>query len=118
MARGKSEWDQPSSEQMQALIEWSEYKGRAWKQALRDAWMTGDYDSFEKSNFLQQLRNSFGPSWLTQFSLRQFNTVHEHVVRKVPNLEHPEVIARAVSHTMARRIANALEHYRPGPKGY
>lgn len=30
-----------------------------------------------------------------------------------------QLICRAViSHTMARRIANALNQYKPGPKGY
>ena len=28
------------------------------------------------------------------------------------------LICRAVSHTMARRIANALNWYKPNPKGY
>jgi hypothetical protein len=29
-----------------------------------------------------------------------------------------QLICRAVSHTMARRIANALNDYKPGIKGY
>jgi hypothetical protein len=33
-------------------------------------------------------------------------------------LKGSELIARAVSHTMAHRIANALNAYRPGKKGF
>jgi hypothetical protein len=29
-----------------------------------------------------------------------------------------QLIARCCSHTFARRIANALNHYKVGPKGY
>lgn len=29
-----------------------------------------------------------------------------------------QLICRAASHTLARRIANALNQYHPGPKGY
>lgn len=29
-----------------------------------------------------------------------------------------QLVCRVVSHTMARRIANALNKYTPGPKGY
>jgi hypothetical protein len=30
----------------------------------------------------------------------------------------PRLVARAVSATFARRIAEALKRYQPGPKGY
>lgn len=41
--------------------------GRNYKQAIRSAWMNGDYSSEcleEWSSQLQQIRNSFGPTWL------------------------------------------------------
>lgn len=56
-----------SSEQAQALAEWAAIYGRTWKQALRHAWETGDYEGFEQLNYLQQIRNTFGPSWLVRF---------------------------------------------------
>lgn len=58
-----------SIEQLHALELWAEVHGRNWKSALRDAWMTGDYNGFERSNVLQCIRNTFGPSWLIRFSL-------------------------------------------------
>jgi hypothetical protein len=56
-----------NTEQTVALEEWARLHGRNYKSALRQAWMTGDYAGFEKSNFLQQIRNTFGPSWLESF---------------------------------------------------
>lgn len=56
-------------EQVNALALWAAENGRCWKSALRHAWMTGNYNGFEKSNLLQQIRNNFGPSWLVKYSL-------------------------------------------------
>jgi hypothetical protein len=61
--------ENPSTEQLEALKAWAALYGRNWKSSLRDAWMTGDYGSFEQSNYLQQIRNTFGPSWLIRFRL-------------------------------------------------
>ena len=61
--------ENPSTEQLEALKAWAALYGRNWKSPLRDAWMTGDYGSFEQSNYLQQIRNTFGPSWLIRFRL-------------------------------------------------
>lgn len=58
-----------SQEQLTALSNYALKYGRNWKSSLRDAWMSGDYCGFEQSNYLQQVRNSFGPSWLVRFSL-------------------------------------------------
>jgi hypothetical protein len=60
-----------SVEQLEALNAWAALYGRNWKLPLRDAWMTGDYGSFEQSNYLQQIRNTFGPSWLIRFRLSE-----------------------------------------------
>ena len=63
-----------TAEQIQALANFAKANGRNWKQALRDAWMAGGYDATTGSYIdgpLQNLRNTFGPSWLTGFSLKQ-----------------------------------------------
>ena len=56
-------------EQLEALQQYAKKHGRNWKQSLRDSWMNGVYDGFEGSNYLQQIRNNFGPSWLISFRL-------------------------------------------------
>jgi hypothetical protein len=58
--------DAPTAEQIAVLHTWSSKHGRTWKSKLREAWMTGDYDGFEGSRYLQQIRNTFGPSWMTR----------------------------------------------------
>lgn len=63
----------PTTEQIEALKTFAAANGRTWKQALRHAWETGRYDDYngtERSDLLQQVRNSFGPSWLIRFSLK------------------------------------------------
>lgn len=62
---------EPSAEQWEALQAFAALHGRHWKQALRDAWMNGDYGTFADAGLLQQLRNTFGPAWLTRVDLRQ-----------------------------------------------
>ena len=62
--------NEPSTEQMIALREWARVHGRTWKAALRQAWETGDYGDFAASNYLQQVRNEFGPAWLVRLSLK------------------------------------------------
>lgn len=54
-------------DQYQALSDWETKYGRTWKSKLRNAWITGNYDAFTGSNYLQQMRNSYGPSWLVGF---------------------------------------------------
>ncbi len=51
-----------TAEQLEAIQQFAKQYGRTWKSALREAWMTGDYGTFETSNLLQQIRNTFGPS--------------------------------------------------------
>ena len=61
----------PTPEQIQALKTYAQVLGHNWKAALRQAWMTGDYEGIERygdtAAYLQQLRNTFGPSWLVRF---------------------------------------------------
>jgi hypothetical protein len=64
----------PNAEQIEALKNYAAENGRCWKSQLRDAWMAGGYDTQTGQYIdgpLQQLRNTFGPSWLTTFSLRK-----------------------------------------------
>jgi hypothetical protein len=59
----------PTPEQITALKQWAQEHGRKWKSKLREAWMTGDYGLFTGDTYLQQVRNTFGPSWLTRFRI-------------------------------------------------
>lgn len=59
-----------TTEQIEALRDFARRNGRCWKRALWKQWMDG-YSMVEqqtgKTHFLQQLRNDFGPSWLTNY---------------------------------------------------
>jgi hypothetical protein len=59
--------NQITEQQFSAIRDWQQTRGRTWKAALRQAWMTGNYGGFHKANILQGLRNTFGPSWLASF---------------------------------------------------
>ena len=85
----------PSTEQMEALKAWATLYGRNWKSSLRDAWMTGDYGSFEQSNYLQQLRNTFGPSWLVSFRLPKSDGL-EHLRGAVEDMHFFDRVTRNV----------------------
>lgn len=63
-----------SAEQLAALTEYAERKGRYWKNDLNLAW----YNASE-SGYLQEIRNQFGPSWLVRFS---FTDAATHRTRK------------------------------------
>lgn len=56
-----------STEQQAAVAEWIKANGRNWKSALREAWMSGNYDGFAQAGYLQQIRNTFGPAWLVSY---------------------------------------------------
>lgn len=60
-----------TSEQLKAVQTYAANNGRQWKRLLNHAWMTGDYQVEDDSASLQQIRNSFGPSWLVRFRLPQ-----------------------------------------------
>jgi hypothetical protein len=63
----------PTAEQIQALVAFASANGRTWKSNLRHCWEAGCYDMYsgaERCDLLQQIRNSFGPSWLVRFSLK------------------------------------------------
>jgi|HubBroStandDraft_1064217.scaffolds.fasta_scaffold34755_8 hypothetical protein len=52
--------------QLYALEMYARANGRYWKSKLHDDWMNG-----RSSGTLQQIRNSFGPTWLTRFNLKR-----------------------------------------------
>lgn len=54
----------------------------------------------------------------TQTNIPRLPKVSYFVAIKRAVMRGSEAIAHARSHTMARRIAEALNRYRPGPKGY
>ena len=74
-----------TAEQLKAIQEWAKVHGRTWKSKLRHAWETGNYDGIEQygntAAYLQQVRNTFGPSWLVRLALPRsggftiFNTI-------------------------------------------
>lgn len=59
----------PTTQQIEALEQFAAIHGRNWKTVLGNAWMNGNYNGFEKDWLLQQVRNTFGPSWLAKLSL-------------------------------------------------
>lgn len=59
----------PNAEQMQALIDFAKKNGRTWKGELHYAWETGKYPYNCNSSALQQVRNGFGPTWLSRFRI-------------------------------------------------
>ena len=71
MAHADAEWwtpptmttkPTPTTEQLEALEAYAAKNGRTWKQALMNDWMHG-----RTQGPLQQVRNTFGPSWLKRF---------------------------------------------------
>ena len=59
----------PNAEQQNALRAWVQDCGRTRRSKLRRAWETGDFGTFEGSNYLQQLAAQFGQSWLSNYQL-------------------------------------------------
>lgn len=71
-----------SSAQLAALYTFFVSNGRTWKSKLNDAWSTGryrDYSGTDDVSALQQVRNTFGPTWLTKFS---FNDTKTHYAKR------------------------------------
>ena len=59
-----------TQEQRAALQQYAAEHGRSWKQDLHADWMHARAQvRGETSPELQQIRNSFGPSWLMKFKL-------------------------------------------------
>lgn len=61
-----------TAEQLNTLYAYAKANGRTWKAKLNDAWVAGGYDATTGNYIdasLQQIRNTFGPSWLANFRL-------------------------------------------------
>lgn len=58
-----------TADQLLALQVWQTLQGRRWKENLRWAWETGNYDvaNVGVASALQQLRNEYGPRWLIAY---------------------------------------------------
>jgi hypothetical protein len=65
------------ADQLEALQQFAERHGRNWKQQLSYCWETGDYGITAHTAELQQIRNTFGPSWLVRFSFTKTSTHRE-----------------------------------------
>lgn len=71
-----------NEEQLAALVVFAKANGRSWKAALNHCWSEGCYRKYngtDDEGSLQQIRNTFGPSWLVRFS---FNKTATH--RRAP----------------------------------
>jgi hypothetical protein len=79
--REKSNRTTPTPQQLEALTLFAAANGRNWKSALRTLWENGAYERAvlggADSAALQQIRNTFGPTWLTRFSLSGFRVRQE-----------------------------------------
>lgn len=64
-----------TSEQLAALQRFASRTGRYWKYELRLLWETGRDEQLSYGGELRQVRNIFGPRWLTKF---QFNNTKTH----------------------------------------
>lgn len=64
--------DQPTSAQIEALRGFAQRHGRNWKSKLKAAWAYGKYERHPDAYLLRQMRNTYGPKWLTRFSLTRF----------------------------------------------
>lgn len=64
-------------EQYEALLTFAQENGKRWKALLNVAWSTGRYDDYKGTDqygLLQQIRNTFGPSWLVKFNFNNEST--------------------------------------------
>ena len=66
-----------TAQQRQSLKQFASANGRNWKSELRTLWMNGAYHyavlGGADAAMLQQVRNEFGPTWLTRFSVGNQN---------------------------------------------
>jgi hypothetical protein len=80
----------PTPIQYQALIDYAAANGFYWKHKLSTAWMNGT-----DTPLLRQIRNEFGPGWLTKFKLRtyrleQISEVAKHYILAAIWADAPE----------------------------
>lgn len=56
----------PNPEQLAAVVAYAERHGAQWKNKLHMAWLTGNDTSEPQGALLRQVRNQYGPKWLTK----------------------------------------------------
>lgn len=56
----------PNPEQLAAVAAYAERHGAQWKNKLHMAWLTGNDTSEPQGALLRQVRNQYGPKWLTK----------------------------------------------------
>ena len=66
--------NKPTTQQLNALREFAQRHGRTWKAKLKSAWASGKDEQLPNAAFLRQIRNDFGPLWLTRFNLGDAST--------------------------------------------
>ena len=61
--------------ELDAIQAWATLHGRCWKNALREAWYSGNYHGFADYGTLQSIRNNpaYGPEWLNAFTLPTYD---------------------------------------------
>jgi len=74
----------PDDTQLECLFEIMETHGVKWRQVLLEAWQNGTDVNLPKKNdgaYLRQLRNHFGPKWLSEISDEEIQSLvfHERV---------------------------------------
>ena len=65
-----------TQEQFLALLRFRAQFGRTWKRALAELWATGLDEKHPDAALLRQLRNNFGPVWLSRFGFAR--VAHEY----------------------------------------
>ncbi|WP_333906526.1 hypothetical protein [Delftia acidovorans] len=64
---------EPTSAQVDALRGFAQRHGRYWKSKLKALWIDGKEERHPDAYLLRQVRNEFGPKWLTRLSLTRFS---------------------------------------------
>lgn len=81
-----------SKHQIIAIVLFAREKGRNWKTQLNNSWLKASYqwNHPELSPFLQQVRNEFGPRWLSSVTLPQSVTI-ARLSEKLHNQAHNQM---------------------------
>jgi hypothetical protein len=83
----------PTAQQLDALRLVKLTYGRTWRSWLGGAWETGNYASCHSvAPLLQQLRNSFGPSWLQRVNITATDALSDAAPPATPVGELAETV--------------------------
>jgi hypothetical protein len=67
----------PTAEQIAALRSFAARNGRYWKRELNLKWFNGRDADEPEACYLRQVRNILGPTWLHQFSFKDYEQKQE-----------------------------------------